>query len=167
MALRPASRSLGKQGKKYDTDNRGRDRTKAHPSHGGGQSPGRSKRGSRVFWGCDEVVTGDHYQANCPKQKKKEEQNRSITPYPGRNRSSSRDKSGASQGNETFQMLQGSFGTKPWNKAWERAVAESTAAAGAGLAPAPVAGSAPLAADTPPTTAPEEEGSEEEEDLEM
>ena len=104
------------------------------------------------------MVTGDHYQANCPKQKKKEEQTRSITPYPGRNRSSSREKGGASQGSETFRMLQGSFGTKPWSKAWERAVAESTAAAGTGSAPATVAGSAALEADTRPTTAPEEEG---------
>ena len=113
-------------------------------------------------------MSGDHYQANCPKQKKKEDQNRSITPYPNRNRSSSRDRTGASQGNETFRMLQGSFGTEPWSKAGGRAVAESTAAAGAGSAPAPapVAGSAQLAADTPPTTAPEEEGSEEDEDLE-
>ena len=59
-ALRPASRSLGKQRKKYDTDNRGRDRTKTHPGHGGGQSPGRSKSNTRLCWGCDEMVTGDH-----------------------------------------------------------------------------------------------------------
>ena len=112
-ALRPASRSPGEQRKKYDADTRGRDRTKAPPSNGGGQSPGRSKSGSGECWGCHEVVSGDHYQANCPKQKKKEDQSRSITPYPGRNRSSSRDRSGASQGNETFQMLHGSFGTEP------------------------------------------------------
>ena len=112
------------------------------------------------------MVTGNHYAANCPKQNKKEEQTRPITPYPGRNRSSSREKGGASQGGETFRMLQGSFGTKPWSKAWERAVAESTAAAGRELAPAAVAGSAALEADTRPTAAPEEEESEDEEDVE-
>ena len=53
-APRPASRSPGEQRKKYDTDTRGRDRTKAPPSNGGGQSPGRSKSGSRECWGCHE-----------------------------------------------------------------------------------------------------------------
>ena len=94
-APRPASRSPGVQRKKYDTDTRGRDRTKAPHNNGGGQSPWRSKSCSRECWGCHEVVSGDHYKANCPKQKKKEDQNKSITPYPGRNRSSSRDRSGA------------------------------------------------------------------------
>ena len=65
-------------------------------------------------------------------------------------------------------MLQGSFGTEPWSKAWGRAVAESRAGAvsRSDQAPAPVAGSAQLAADTHPTTTPEEEGSKEDEDLE-
>ena len=165
-APRPTSRSPGEQRKKYDTDARGRDRTKAPPSNGGGQSPGRSKSDSRECWGCREVVSGDHYQANCPKQKKKEDQNRSITPYPNRNRSSSRDRTGASQGNETFRMLQGLFGTAPWNKAGMRAVDGSTAAAGEGLAPAQVAEGTQLTADTPATAEPEEESSEEEENLE-
>ena len=156
-APRPARQSPGEQRKKYDPDNRGRDKTKTHPSHGGGHSPGRSKSNSRVCWTCDEVVTGDHYAANCPKQNKKEEQTRLITPYPGRNRSGSREKGGASQGGETYRMLQGSFGTKPWSKAWERAVAESTAS---------VAGSAALEEDTRPTAAPEAEESEDEEDVE-
>ena len=39
-------------------------------------------------------------------------------------------------------MLQGSFGTKPWSRAGERAVAESAAAAVGGSAPAALAGSA-------------------------
>ena len=166
-APRPASQSQGGQRKKYDTDNRGRDKTKAPapPSNGEGQSPGRSKSGSRECWGCHEVVSGDHYQHNCPKQKK-EDEIRLITPYPGRNRTSSRDRSGASQGNKTFRMFQGSFGTQPWKKDGEEAVSKSAAAAVEGSAPAPVAGSAHRTADTTPTTAPGEESSEEEEDLE-
>ena len=59
-APRPASRSPGGERKKYDTDSRGRDITKAPPGNGGGQSQGRSKSGSRECWGCHEVVSGDH-----------------------------------------------------------------------------------------------------------
>ena len=135
---RPASRSLGEQRKKYDpgSQNRGRDKTKTHPTHGGGQSPGRSQSNSRICWTCDEVVTGDHYAANCPKQNKNEEQTMPITPYPGRNRSSSKERGGASKGGKTYRMLQGSFGSKPWSRAGAAAVAWSAAAAAAGSAAA-------------------------------
>ena len=63
-------------------------------------------------------------------------------------------------------MLQGSFGTAPWNRVGVRAVAGSTAAAGEGSAPAQVAEGAQLTADTPATPEPEEESSEEEENFE-
>ena len=48
-APRPESRSLGGQRRKFDTDNRGRDKTKAPapPSNKGVQSPGQRKSGSR------------------------------------------------------------------------------------------------------------------------
>ena len=87
---RPTSRSPGGQRRKFDTDSRGRDKTKAQVPHSnkGGQSPGRSKSGARECWKCREVVTGDHYQHNCPKQKKKEEEFRSMTSYPRRDRTS-------------------------------------------------------------------------------
>ena len=66
-----------------------------------------------VCWNCDEV-TNDHYANTCPKpQKKKDDPNRSVTPYP-RGRSSSRERGGASQGGETYRMLKGSFVKKPW-----------------------------------------------------
>ena len=112
------------------------------------------------------MVSGDHYQHNCPKQKKKEEETRSITPYPGRNRTSSRDRSNASQGNETFRMFQGSFGTQPWKKVGEEPVPESAAVAAEDSAPDPMAVSAQQTADTTPTAAPGKDSSEEEEDLE-
>ena len=79
---------------------------------------------------------------------------------------SSKERGAAFQGGETYRMLQGSFGTKPWSRAGERAVAESAAVAVDGSAPAAVAGSAALEADTRPTAAPEEEESEDEEDVE-
>ena len=137
-APRPACRSLGEQRKKYDpgSQNRGRDKTKTHLTHGGGQSPGRSQSNSRICWTCDEVVTGDHYAANCPKQNKNDEQTMSITPYPGRNRSSSKERGGASQGSKNYRMLQGSFGSKPGSRAGAAAVAWSAAAAAAGSAAA-------------------------------
>ena len=56
-----------------------------------------------------------------------------ITPYPGRNRSSSKERGGASQGGKTYRMLQGSFGSKPWSRAWAAAVAWSAAVAAAGM----------------------------------
>ena len=98
-APRPASRSPGGQRRKFDTDNRGRDKTKAPapPTNKGVQSPGQRKSGSRQCWECHKVVSGDHYQHNCLKQKKKEEETRSITPYTGRSRTSSRERSSASQ----------------------------------------------------------------------
>ena len=59
-----------------------------------------------------------------------------ITPYPGRNSSSSKERGGASQGGKTYIMLQGSFGSKPWSRAGAAAVAWSPAAAAAGSAAA-------------------------------
>jgi hypothetical protein len=82
------------------------------------------------------VVTGDHYAANCPKQNKNNEQTMSITPYPGRNRSSSKERGGASKGSKNYRMLQGSFGSKPGSRAGAAAVAWSAAAAAAGSAAA-------------------------------
>ena len=59
-------------------------------------------------------MTGDHYQHNCPKKKKKEDESRTMTPYPRRDRSNSKDRSSATQGNETFRRFHGYFGTGPW-----------------------------------------------------
>ena len=85
---RPSSQFPGKQRKKYDTNTRGRDKARG----GAAQSSGRSSQdpsNSRVFWNCDEV-TNDHFANTCPKpQKKKDDPNRSVTPYP-RRRSGSR-----------------------------------------------------------------------------
>ena len=130
VSQRSASQSPGKQRKKYDpgSQTRGRDRTRAHPTHGGGetQGSGRSPSNSRLCWNCDEVVTGDHYASTCTKPKKKEEPNRPITPYP-RGRSGSKEREGASQGGETYRMMQGSFGSKPWSSAVAAAAAEAAA----------------------------------------
>ena len=113
---RPTSRSPGGQRRKLDTDSRGRDKTKAQAPHNnrGAQSPGSSKSGARECWECNEVVTGDHYQHNCPKKKKKEDESRPMTPYPRRDGSNSKDKSSATQGNETFRRFHGYLGTEPW-----------------------------------------------------
>ena len=100
------------------------------------------------------MVSGDHYQHNCLKQKKKEEETRSITPYTGRSRTSSRERSSASQGNETIRMFQGSFGTQPLKNVGEEVVSDSVAAAREGSAPAPMALSAQQTADTTPTAGP-------------
>ena len=52
------------------------------PSRGGeAQGGGRSPSNSRLCWNCDEVVTGDHFANTFPKPKKKEDPNRSVTPY--------------------------------------------------------------------------------------
>ena len=92
------------------------------------------------------MVTGDHYAANCPKQNKKEEQTRPITPYPGRNRSSSKERGGASQGGETYRMMQGSFGSKPWSRVGAAAAAGETSAKETEVSPAPPAAVAESAA---------------------
>ena len=113
---RPTSRSPGGQRKKFDTNTRGRDKTKIQPaphSNKGGQGPGRSKSGARECWECNEVVTGDHYQTNCPKRKKKADKTRPMTPYPRRDRSSSKDRTNATQGNETFRRFHAYIGTGP------------------------------------------------------
>ena len=47
--------------------------------------------------------------------------------------SSSKERGGASQGGKTYRMLQGSFGSKPWSRAWTAAVAWSAAVAAAGM----------------------------------
>ena len=70
------------------------------------------------------------------KPDKNDEQTMSITPYPGRNRSSSKERGGASQGSKNYRMLQGSFGSKPGSRAGAAAVAWSAAAAAAGSAAA-------------------------------
>ena len=49
-------------------------------------SPERSKSGAMECWECNEVVTGDHYQHNCPKKKNKEDESRPMTSYPRRDR---------------------------------------------------------------------------------
>ena len=59
-------------------------------------------------------MTGDHYQHNCPKKKKKEDESRPMTPYPRRDGSNSKDRSSATQGNETFRRFYVYFGTGPW-----------------------------------------------------
>ena len=114
---RPTSRWPGGQRKKLDTDTRGRDKTKAQAaphSNKGGQSPGRSNSGARECWECNEVVTGDHYQADCPKRKKKDDEARSMTPYPWRVKSSSKDRNNATQQNKTFRRFHDYIGTGPW-----------------------------------------------------
>ena len=104
-------------------------------------------------------MTGDHYQHNCPKQKKKEEDSRSMTPYPRRVRTSSRESSSASQGNEMFRMFHGHFGTGPWKVLVEEAAPESTAAAAEGSATCIPVASDQQTDDTTPTADPEEENS--------
>ena len=52
------------------------------PSRGGeAQGGGRSPSNSRLCWNCYEVVTGNHFANTFPKPKKKEDPNRSVTPY--------------------------------------------------------------------------------------
>ena len=81
---RPSSQCSGKQRKKYDTNTRGRDKAR-----GGEARSSRDPSTSRVCWNCEEV-TNDHFANTCPKpQKKKDDPNRSVTPYP-RGRSGSR-----------------------------------------------------------------------------
>ena len=116
-------------------------------------------------WECHEVVEGDHYQHNCPKQKKKEEESRSMTPYPRGDRTSSGERSSASKGNETFRMFQRNFGTGPWMVLVEKVAPESTAADAEGSAPYIQVASDQQTDDTTPTAGPEEESSGEE-DLE-
>ena len=83
---------------------------------GEAQSSGRSSWdpfNSRVSWNCDKVT--NNYLANkCPKpQKKKYDPNRSVTPYPNRCRSGSRERGGVSEGSETYRMLKGFYGKEP------------------------------------------------------
>ena len=103
---------MRKTKKKHDTNTRGRDRARGGES----QSSGRSSRepsNSRICWNCDEV-TNDHYTNTCQKpQKNKEDPSRSVTPYPNRGRSSSRERGGASQGSKTYRMLKGFYGKEP------------------------------------------------------
>ena len=136
---RPSSQSPWKQRKKYDpgSQTRGRDKTRVHPTHGVGetQGTGRSPSNSRLCWNCQEVVTGDHYASTCTKARKKEDPNMPVTPYP-RGRSASKERGGATQGGETYRMLRGSFGSKPWTKmaAGTAASAEQTEASPAAAA---------------------------------
>ena len=97
------------------------------------------------------MVTGDHYGQNCPKTKKKGEETRAMTPYPRRDRTSSGDRSNASQGNETFRMVHGHFGAGPLKVLVEETAPDTTATAAEGSAPAPPAAPAQLNADTAPT----------------
>ena len=115
--------------------------------------------------GLSQPRAGDHYQHNCPKQKKKEEESRSMTPYPRRDRTSSGERSSTAQGNETIRMFHGYFGAGPWKVLVEEAASESTAAAAEGLAPDIPVASDQQTDDTTPTVDPEEENSREE-DLE-
>ena len=93
---RPSSQSPGKQRKKYDTNTRGRERAKGGESQSSGRNS-RSASNSRARWNCDEV-TNNHYANTCPKpQKRKDDHNKSVTPYPNRGRSISKEQGGASQ----------------------------------------------------------------------
>ena len=147
---RSSSQSPGKQRNKYDpgSQTRGRDRTRANTTNGGGetQGSGRSPSNSRLCWNCDEVVTGDHYASTCTKPKKKEEPNRSITHNP-RGRSGSKERQGASQGGETNRMMQGSIGSKPWT-AMSSAAAALAAETAASAAASPAAAAALDAGET-------------------
>ena len=69
---------------------------------------------ARECWECNEVVTGDHYQSNCPKRKKKDDEARPMTPYPRRDGYSSKDRNSATQGHETFRRFHAYIGTGPW-----------------------------------------------------
>ena len=77
---------------------RGREKTKIQNSDNETKSPSRSQSGAHECWTCHEVVQGDHFGYNCPKSKKEGEEKISITLYPRRDRSASRDKTEASQG---------------------------------------------------------------------
>ena len=79
------------------------------------RSSGRSSRdpsNSRVCWNRDEV-TNYHFANTCPKpQKRRDDPNRSVPPYP-RERSASKEQGGATQGSETYRMLKGFYGKNP------------------------------------------------------
>ena len=102
-------------------------------------------------------MTGDHYGWNCPKAKKKGEENRPITPYPRRDGSASGDRINASQGNETFRRFRGYFGTGPWKVLVEDPVQGTQATAAEGAALIVPAAPTPQKADTAPSAGLEEE----------
>ena len=104
------------------------------------------------------MVTGDHYGHNCPKAKKKGEETRAMTPYPRRYRTSSGDRSNASQGNDTFRIFHAYFGTVPWKVLVEETAHSTPATATEGSAPAAPAAPAQQDADTAPTADPVREG---------
>ena len=108
---RSLSLSPGKQRKKYDTNTRGREQGRGGEARSSGRSS-RDPSNSRVCWNCNEV-TNDHFGNTCPKpQKKRDDPNRSVTPYP-RGRSASKERGGATQGSETYRLLKGFYGNEP------------------------------------------------------
>ena len=151
---RPTSKSPG--GPRDRGASRGREKTKTPNENKDTKSPSRSQSGAHECWTCHEVVQGDHFGYNCPKGDKKEgEKRRAIPPYPRRDRSASRDKKNASQGNETFRRFRGCFGDPgpgPWKLIVRDPVQPSPATADEGTAPA-----VPAAAPTQPdaNTAPD------------
>ena len=156
---RPASKSPG--GPRDRGASRGREKTKTPNDNKDTKSPSRSQSGAHECWTCHEVVQGDHFGYNCPKSKKEGEEKRPITPYPRRDRSASRDKRNASQGNETFRRFRGYFGDPgpgPWKLIVRNPVQATPATADEGAAPAvPAAAPTQPDADTAPGVGLEEE----------
>ena len=112
----PVSRK--KQRKKYDKDTKGQDKTR----EGEAQQSGRSSRepsNSRVCWNCNEVKN-NYYSNTCPNPQKNKEDSRSVTPYPSRGKSGSKERGGASQGGKTYRMLKGSRERSHWLRREER-----------------------------------------------
>ena len=113
-APRFPSQSPVQQRKKYNNENRGRNRT----PHGKGRDSSQGRRNSRnssntrLCYNCDKITT--HFAATCPKPKKEEGkvERRSITPYP-KSGDSSRDRGAATQGGDTYRMLKASLGEEP------------------------------------------------------
>ena len=81
-----------------------------------------------------------------------------MTPYPRRDRTPSRDRTNASQGNETFRRYHGYFGFGPRKVLVKDPVQGTPATAAEGAAPTAPAAPALKNADTAPTAGPVEEG---------
>ena len=81
-----------------------------------------------------------------------------MTPYPRRDRTPSRDRTKASQGNETFRRYHGYFGFGPRKVLVRDPVQGTPVTAAEGAAPTAPAAPALENADTAPTAGPVEEG---------
>ena len=102
-------------------------------------------------------MSGDHFGHNCPKAKNKGGESRAMTPYPRRDRTPSRDRTNASQGNETFRRYHGYFGFGPRKVLVKDPVQGTPATAAEGAALTAPAGPSLENADTAPDAGPVEE----------